>query len=362
MNMKSKVIINDYRHIPGGQCLSVILRGVFEREYIRLSNDMIMGLSSQLYFGYGCDTKTKMYEISTFSPVNFNHLMANTGVRLKILQSENKKKAFDRMISLLNNNKPVPIIVHPFCCPSLRQSMPDEFIRYVPYHWILVFGYDNERQEIHYHDPMKFKSFTMPFKDLEIARALKTEDELYDPDNRWMEYDFPEQMIPLPTAIQLAIKHVAYYYNHVHTHFPRLYVGLKGLSIFIRQIKSWRNVLNDAELINNAVRMFISINLANSVKGGFRYQYARFLEESAEITKNDELKNISRYFVEAGRMWLELCGAFQYIAKNPHDMKVWETNSSFFQVLDGVYAREAAAIAKIVALEFPCMCVCKPDE
>ena len=344
-----RVSISDYPHLPGGQCLSAILRGVFEHEGTRLSADMVVGLGGQLYFGYGCDLQSKTYEVTTTSPINLNHLMANTGARLEVRQTEDPLAAHRRLIALLDAGRVVPVIVHPAHCPSLRLSIPEAWLGYSAYHWIVVFGYDEARGEVTYYDPTKFKPFTLSYADLQVARAARTGDEMYDPDHRWLEYAFPEEMIPLPAAVRMALRQTALYYNQVPLHHPRLYVGLRGLSTFARQAKSWRNVLTDNELVANATRAFISINVANSVKGGFRYQYARFLEEAAEVVGDVGLKTLAPRFVDAGRKWQELHDALRQVAAEPTDMRMWERGSALFAALDGVYAAEEAAFRGLEA-------------
>jgi hypothetical protein len=347
-----RVSIPGYPHVPGGHCLSAILRGLFELEHTRLSREMIVGLGGLLYFGYGCDLQSKTYEITTTSPINLNHLMANTGVLLKVRQAEDGAEAHRRLIALLDAGRLVPVMVNNAFCPSVRMHMPEAWIPYSAYHWILVFGYDDARGEVTYYDPGKFKPFTLSYADLRVARAAKTGDEVYDPDNRWLEYAFPERPISLPGAVRMAIRQTALYYNQVPLHLPRLYVGLRGLGMFARQAKSWRNVLTDDELVANATRAVVAINVANSAKGGFRFQYARFLEEAAEVVGDETLKGLAPLFVEAGRRWQELYDALRHVAEDPQDARMWERGSALFGALDGVHAAEATALRELEAVAF----------
>jgi hypothetical protein len=85
---------------------------------------------------------------------------------------------------------------------------------------------------------------------------------------------------------------------------PLPYFGVRGIRYMSRRIAGWPKKLTDPAKL--------SLNLANVVRmqeeigtggGGFRYLYAAFLQESADLTHAPVLAEAARRLTDAGNLW-----------------------------------------------------------
>jgi hypothetical protein len=85
---------------------------------------------------------------------------------------------------------------------------------------------------------------------------------------------------------------------------PLPFFGVRGIRYMSRRIARWPTKIADPAKL--------SLNLANVVRmqeeigtggGGFRYLYAAFLQESAELTHAPALAEAARRLTDAGNLW-----------------------------------------------------------
>ncbi len=84
---------------------------------------------------------------------------------------------------------------------------------------------------------------------------------------------------------------------------PGSLAGVKGIKYTAKKIRIWKSKLGDRQAALNLgqiVRMQEEIGTGG---GGFRFLYAAFLEEAAEILKKPELIEVSEKMTKAGDLW-----------------------------------------------------------
>ncbi len=82
-------------------------------------------------------------------------------------------------------------------------------------------------------------------------------------------------------------------------------VGVRGIRFLARQIENWPEKLGESRAslnIGHIIRMQEEIGTGGA---GFRFIYAAFLQEAAEILGEKRLLNISKKMTEIGDRWRE---------------------------------------------------------
>lgn len=86
---------------------------------------------------------------------------------------------------------------------------------------------------------------------------------------------------------------------------PLPLVGVRGIRLLSRQLAKWPDKLGEKQTILNlghVIRMQEEIGTGG---GGFRFIYAAFLQEAAEVLQNDKLIDLSQRCTEVGDLWRE---------------------------------------------------------
>lgn len=98
-------------------------------------------------------------------------------------------------------------------------------------------------------------------------------------------------------------------------HIPGAIAGVSGIHYTGKKILKWRNELGvrkAGRYLGHLVRMQEEIGTGG---GGFRYLYAAFLQQAAEIFENEQLVKVSDDFSKAGDMWrqsaVKMAGVFR---------------------------------------------------
>jgi len=68
----------------------------------------------------------------------------------------------------------------------------------------------------------------------------------------------------------------------------------------------WQKAFDDNELRMNLFSIYIFIEIGGTGGGCFRYMYSRFLKESADITGNRALEEVSTMLDKSGRIFSEI--------------------------------------------------------
>ena len=88
---------------------------------------------------------------------------------------------------------------------------------------------------------------------------------------------------------------------------PLPFLGVKGIRQFARKIVDWPSRARDIEHLSHEI-MKINILLEDQGTGGagFRFLFATFLQEAADILKKPELNEFSKEMMVIGDGWREI--------------------------------------------------------
>jgi hypothetical protein len=114
-------------------------------------------------------------------------------------------------------------------------------------------------------------------------------------------------------AIVKGIKKACFYMIKI----PIPFLGIKGMRMFAKKVVEWPKFARDTEHLSHEI-MKINILLEDQGTGGagFRFMYATFLQQAADLIDKPELKQLSGELMKIGDGWREISLFSARIGKN----------------------------------------------
>ena len=258
-----------------------------------LSEAMVFGLGSGLFFGYFPFVRVNGLPLTTFrtKPGRIIQMVSHRlGVQRQQKTFRNQKTAMEALDRALSTGIPVGLQTGIYWLPYI----PPAFRFHFNAHNLVAFGKQNNYYQIS--DPVLEESVLCSAEDLTIARFSQGP---LAPKGRMFTLKNPPPTLPLKRAIFLAIRDVCR--GMVGTPIPLL--GAGGIRYLARQLLAWPKRLGEEKALlylGQVIRMQEEIGTGG---GGFRFIYAAFLEEAAGATHIPELFHFSTQLTEIGDQW-----------------------------------------------------------
>ena len=337
--IQTRVQLKDYVHKPGGSCIITALSGIYRYKGLNLSPEQIVGLGSGLQFAYGYNPVQKNYRIEFISSQLYYSLLCNTGTFSEEFEILDNEKSLSRVFELLDSGMPVPVSLNPLYCEVLMRRTPQQYVDFIPSHMVVVVGYDLSEQKIFIFDNTQFNVITMSIADFMKARCSGAT----QPSNKHCEFYFPETAYPYEVSVKLAIDKVIQVNKYSEKHLAHK-CGVQALTRFAGNVKNWRNIFTDSEIVDNAWLFLMGVTNGHATKGAFRNQYSIFLREASEKIRGAGFYESSQAYYHLGKLWIEFQRYLMLLINNPGASEVWRDKSDFFQLLDEISAKEIEAI------------------
>lgn len=266
---------------------------------------MVFGIGSGLLFSYLPFIKVNYAPVFTYRVLPglvFNRFAKRVGVKVKREKFRNARKAKSRLDENLKNDNPVGLQVGVYHLGYF----PDEYRFHFNAHNMVVYG----KKDGHYliSDPVMQNVTTLTEKQLEKVRfakgAFAPKGHIYYPTA------FPEKL-ELERAIVKGIKQTC---RDMTAPVP--IVGVKAIRWVANNIRKWPKKIGPKKTnhyLGQIVRMQEEIGTGG---GGFRYIYAAFLQEAADILDNEKLRDFSQEMTEIGDLWRDFALEASRIYKN----------------------------------------------
>ena len=259
-------------------------------------------------------------------------LQKNIGIKMKLEKFSKPQSGTARLDELLEEGKIVGAQSSVFWLPYFPEEMRFHFNA----HNLLVYGKDESTYKIS--DPVFEHTVEAQEKDLEKARFVKG---VMAPKGLLYYPTYVPSSVDYEKALPKAIKKVAK--GMLKTPVP--IAGLKGIRFLAKHIRKLETKdRRYAKLfLGNIVRMQEEIGTGGA---GFRYIYASFLQEAAEILKNDTLMESSKMMTEVGDSWREFA---LLIAKSIRSKKSETIDfEAIAKKLDSIADEEAVVYKKLL--------------
>lgn len=322
-----------FTHRQSSHCESGVISNLLSHYGLNVSEALAFGIGSGLFFGYIPFIRLNQLPLTTFrSPTGgiIKKVTQRLGVRIQKQAFRDPVKAMEALDDKLEEGIPVGCQTGGYWLPYFPQAYRFHFNM----HNLMVYGKENNEYLIS--DPVFPDPVTIASTDLLKARfakgALAPRGKMYYLTKMPVQTD-------LTQAIVQGIKDVCK--TMLKNPFPIL--GVRGIHYLAKQVEKWPDKLGKEKsllYLGQVIRMQEEIGTGG---GGFRFIFAAFLQEAAEILDNNDLFEISEQVTETGDHWR------QFAMIGARNCKGRARKEDSFQVMAGILRECSVREKKIYA-------------
>ncbi|MFP3982317.1 MAG: BtrH N-terminal domain-containing protein [Desulfurivibrionaceae bacterium] len=285
----------DFHHRQTAHCESGVVANLMQHQGLPVSEAMVFGMGGGLFFGYFPFIYINGLPLITYRSAAgsiLKRVARNVGFRVREEKFSSPGKAMAALDRALAANIPVGLQTGVFWLPYFPRSFRFHFNA----HNLVVYGRRGSDYLIS--DPVFPSPVVCSAEDLARARFAKGP---LAPKGRMYFPDRVPSCAEYSRGVADGIRHVC----KMMVKAPVPLIGVRGIRFLASRMRKWprRSGREKAALIlGQVVRMQEEIGTGG---GGFRFIYAAFLQEAAEIYSDDKLLQCSRRLTEAGDRWRE---------------------------------------------------------
>ncbi|PJG84344.1 BtrH N-terminal domain-containing protein [Conservatibacter flavescens] len=288
---------NNFPHQHTAHCESGVMSTLLKSQGLDFNEAMVFGLASALTFVY-----LPLIKVSGMPLISYRmppkHIIKTVSkmlkVRLKMQKFSNEKAGQTALDQALSEGRLVGLQTSVFWLPYFPPEMRFHFNA----HNLLVYG--KEQDDYLISDPVFETVQRCATQDLQKARfakgALAAKGLMY-----YFEQTPDFTQIDLPNLVRKAIRKQA-----KQMLAPLFFVGVKGIRTVAKSIENLTACKKGEKYnrlyLGHIVRMQEEIGTGGA---GFRYLYAYFLEQAAEICQEPKFKQASEQMTIIGDQWRE---------------------------------------------------------
>jgi hypothetical protein len=299
----------NFEHRSAAHCENGVTANLLNYYGYDYSEPLIFGLSASLYFVNLPFLKLAGFPVISFRPlpgVIFSRTTRLLGFKTHQTIFFNKENAMRRLDNLLEQNIPTGVVVGMYYLPY----MPLAYRFHFNAHNICVFGKEGDDYLIS--DPIAMEKVTISSHDLRRARFAKG---MYPPLGKlYYITSAPDKMPDMNVLVRKAIRKNCYRMVHEPGFVP--WVGVNAFHFLANRIPKFPKKYGyrkAALYMAQIVRMMEEIGTGGA---GFRFLYAAFLQEAAQITKIETLNDFSLRLTDIGDLWRQFATEAARICKN----------------------------------------------
>ncbi len=294
-----------FEHRQSAHCENGVISNLLNHQGVTLSEPMVFGIGSGLFFVYLPFLKVNFAPGFSFRPMPghiFRKLAKRLGIKVKHQRFSSPEKAAAVLDAKLREGVPVGLQVGVYHLTYF----PDEYRFHFNAHNLVVYG--KETNEYLISDPVMDYTTRLSEQELERVRfakgALPPKGHLY-----YLER-LPERF-DLEKAIKKGIRQTC---NDMLAPVP--IVGVRAMRWVASKIRKWPTTIGVKKTnhyLGQLVRMQEEIGTGG---GGFRFIYAAFLQEAGTLLGNQALVARSAELTAIGDAWRDFALDISRIYKN----------------------------------------------
>lgn len=294
-----------FQHRHYAHCESGAVAALLSHHGLNLSEPMVFGLAGGLTFAYLPFIKINGMPLMSYRMLPksiIRNIQKRLGIRFASKTYRNKDEAMDDLRRHIRRGQVVGLLTSVYWLPYFPPEMRFQFNA----HNLIVYG--EEGGEFLVSDPVFDSAVSIRPEDLQNARFAKG---MLSPKGYLYYPVFIPPEIDLKAAIPAAIRKTA----KMMLHGPLIF-GLRGISFMANGIENLRGRKDNRQIklfLGQIVRMQEEIGTGG---GGFRFIYAAFLQEAADILQMPSLQEASVKMTEAGDRWRQFALACAKAIKN----------------------------------------------
>jgi hypothetical protein len=285
----------EFNHRQSAHCESGVASNLLCHHGVDLSEPLIFGIGSGLFFGHMPFLKVNGIPATTYRILPglvFKRTCKALGIKMYSTTYSNPSKAMLDLDRHLEEGRPVGMLTSVYFLPYLPAPLRFHFNA----HNIVVYGKDGDDYLVS--DPVMDKVTRISKADLQLARfakgALPPKGRLYYP-------IFIPTTLDIKSAVVKGIKRTAV----DMTTIPLPLFGVKGIRYLAERVRKYPVKLDKRRsslFLGNIVRMQEEIGTGGA---GFRFIFAAFLQEASIMLSDDRLKGLSIEMTHIGDHWRE---------------------------------------------------------
>jgi hypothetical protein len=291
-------MIADFEHKPAAHCENGVIANMLRFYGSDISEPMIFGLSSGLFFSHMPFIKLAGMAVTsfrTFPGVLFSRVARLLNFKITTKRFLNEERAMAKLDELLEVGTPVGCVVGMYYLPY----MPPEYRFHFNGHNICIIGKDEQGDYI-VSDPNAIEKVTISRKDLIRVRFAKGGTYPLFGQMYWIE-SVPDKLPDFAPLIRKAIKRNCWLMTSQPKCLP--YFGVNGIYYLSKKIRTWEQKMGKRKAALNLAQVIRMLEEIGTGGAGFRYMYAAFLQQSANITGIPELNDFSKRMTAIGDLW-----------------------------------------------------------
>ena len=287
----------EFQHSQASHCESGVMSAMLRHHGLPISEPMTFGLASALSFAYLPFVKINGLPLVAYRmPPRFiiKGLQKPLALKMRFETFRNQQAGVRRLDELLADGQVVGMQTSVFWLPY----MPEDLRFHFNAHNVLAFAKDAASGDYHLSDPVVETAVTCPADALQRARfakgALAPKGLLYYTTGKPATPDWARV---IPAAIKKTTRIM------LDTPLPIIGVrGIRRLANAIARLEKNSDPAQSKMFIGQVVRMQEEISTGG---GGFRFIYASFLQEAADLLARPALNELSEALVDIGDEWRE---------------------------------------------------------
>jgi hypothetical protein len=300
------ILIPDFEHQHFAHCESGVMSSLLKHKGLDLSEPMVFGLSGALCFAFLPFLKFGNMPLVSYRMFP-GHIVKKFPKRLNIAYFRttyrNPEKGMAELDRFLDNGQMVGLQTSAY----YTTYFPPEMRFHFNAHNIIAIGRQGDEYLIS--DPIFDSTQRIKADDLQKARFAKG-------------LSAPKGLAHYPVAVpesvdfEKQIKSAVRKMARMMLHAPVPWIGIKGIRHLARRVDKLAAGSDSRHFrlfMGNIVRMQEEIGTGG---GGFRFMYASFLQEAADITGWNVLQEASAQMTEAGDTWRHFALECAKVIKN----------------------------------------------
>ncbi len=326
-------------HQQSAHCETGVLSNLLTHHGLALSEAMVFGIGAGLFFGYFPFLRLNHLPLTAYRIATgaiMNRVTRVLGVDLEWEKFRNADKAMAALDQRLEKGIPVGCRTGAYWL----SYFPERYRFHFNMHNLVVFGKNNGTYMVS--DPVFPEPMACPAADLKKARFAKG---AMPPKGRMYHVVHVPDQIDLPGAVRQGIRKVCSTMLKV----PGPFIGVRGMRYLAGKLERWPEKLGERKAalhLGQMIRMQEEIGTGGA---GFRFIYAAFLQEAAEVMGNERLLSLARDMTDIGDRWRDFAVVGSRICKqrNAQDLNYPALSAILRECADGEEAllKQLAVVA-----------------
>jgi hypothetical protein len=297
----------EYKHSMAAHCESGTVTSLLNNAGMKITEPMVFGISSGIFFAYF--HKMKSFTFPTFIVRNKPGQMREKvskrlGIRFYTEKFRSADEGMRKLDELLARNIPVAVQVDFY----YMDYIPEWERVHINVHFIVVVGKEGKKYIV---SDSYFPSLVQ-LDESSMRKARFAGGNMSPKGFLFHPKEIPSDL-PMQKAVTKGIQKACF--NMLKIPIP--FLGVKGIRAMAKKIEEWPKFARDIEHLSHEI-MKINILLEDQGTGGagFRFMYAGFLQQAAEVLQRPELKELSKEMMQIGDGWREISLFSARIGKN----------------------------------------------